>query len=63
MMLSQCLAQCKAQQPVMLEPLRKRSVLMPTPESLSDEEEDSIEKSVERYTAEPFIDMEDYPQQ
>lgn len=51
------------EQPATSEPPKKISALMVAPESDSDEEDDSIEKCVERYRAEPAIDMEDCPQQ
>lgn len=49
--------------PVTTEPPKKRSCLMSVPESSSDEEEDCIEKCVERYKAEPSIGIEDCPLQ
>lgn len=50
------------EQPATYEPSKKRSALMFASESSSDEEEDYIEKCVERYRAEPTIDIEDCPQ-
>ncbi|KAL3983475.1 transcription elongation factor SPT4 [Sarotherodon galilaeus] len=50
------------EQPATYEPSKKRSALMLASESSSDEEEDCIEKCVERYRAEPTIDIEDCPQ-
>lgn len=48
---------------VMPELATKKPALMPTQESLSDEEEDSIEQCLERYKAEPLIGIEDSPQE
>ncbi|CAJ1081194.1 E3 SUMO-protein ligase ZBED1-like [Xyrichtys novacula] len=49
------------EQPTVSVPLKKRLALMF--ESSSDEEEDYLERCLERYRAEPTIDMEDCPQQ
>nr|XP_055040804.1 E3 SUMO-protein ligase ZBED1-like [Misgurnus anguillicaudatus] len=49
--------------PVLAEPLKKRSCLMSAPDSSSDDEDDCIEKCVERYKAEPSIGIEDCPMQ
>lgn len=48
---------------VSLEPATKKPALMMAQESSSDEEEDSIEQCLERYKAEPFIGIEDSPQE
>nr|XP_054591163.1 E3 SUMO-protein ligase ZBED1-like [Nothobranchius furzeri] len=44
------------------EPPKKKTVLMLSQYSSSDEEEDCIERSLDRYKAEPTIDTEDCPQ-
>ncbi|KAI7801397.1 putative zinc finger BED domain-containing protein 1-like [Triplophysa rosa] len=49
--------------PVTTEPPKKMSRLMSVPDSSSDDEEDCIEKCVERYKAEPSIGIEDCPLQ
>ena len=48
-------------QPATSEPPKKRPALMLAPDSSSDEKEDCIETCVDRYRAEPTIDMEDCP--
>lgn len=53
-----------AQEPVQTmtsEPPQKKAALLVASESESDEEEDCIEKCLERYRAEPVISMEDCP--
>lgn len=45
------------------EPATKKPALMLAVESSSDEEEDKIEQCLERYKAEPVIDIEDSPQE
>uniref|UniRef100_A0AAV2KJU4 Uncharacterized protein n=1 Tax=Knipowitschia caucasica TaxID=637954 RepID=A0AAV2KJU4_KNICA len=45
------------------EPATKKPALLLAPESSSDEEEDSIEKCLERYKGEPLIGIEDSPQE
>ncbi|KAL4008846.1 hypothetical protein ACER0C_002698 [Sarotherodon galilaeus] len=55
------LDRCIAEQPATYEPSKKRSALMLASESSSDEE-DCIEKCVERSRPEPTTDIEDCPQ-
>lgn len=45
------------------EPAKKKPALMLAHESSSDEEEDNVERCLERYKAEPVIRIEDSPQE
>ncbi|XP_063049691.1 E3 SUMO-protein ligase ZBED1-like [Engraulis encrasicolus] len=45
------------------EPAKKKPALMLADESSSDEEEDSVERCIDRYKAEPMINLDDSPQE
>lgn len=45
------------------EPEKKKPALMLTQESSSDEEEDHVDRCIERYKSEPMIGIEDSPQE